>query len=137
MATATRTAPSPVHPELCEQPATEVVIFCYAYTIDDPGAVLLFDVFGTLVDWRSSLIEIAQTTATRSNVRADWAGIVDDWRRAISPRWTGFGRVRPGAISIPSSAARGRTFSPGAASSFQSRQGDAGRSLAAATALAR
>jgi FMN phosphatase YigB (HAD superfamily) len=27
--------------------------------------VLLFDVFGTLVDWRSSLIELAETTAPR------------------------------------------------------------------------
>ena len=27
--------------------------------------VLLFDVFGTLVDWRSSLIGIAETTADR------------------------------------------------------------------------
>ena len=27
----------PVHPELCEQPATEVVIFCYDYAMDDPA----------------------------------------------------------------------------------------------------
>jgi FMN phosphatase YigB (HAD superfamily) len=33
-----------------------------------PPRVLLFDVFGTLVDWRSSLIEIAGTTAGRSGV---------------------------------------------------------------------
>ncbi len=55
--------------------------------------VLLFDVFGTLVDWRSSLIEIAEATATRSDVRADWAGIVDDWRRAYQPAMD---RVRQG-----------------------------------------
>jgi 2-haloacid dehalogenase len=46
---------------------------------------LLFDVFGTLVDWRSSLIEIAEATAARSDAPADWAGIVDDWRRAYQP----------------------------------------------------
>jgi len=47
--------------------------------------VLLFDVFGTLVDWRSSLIELAETTAARDGLRADWAGVVDDWRRAYQP----------------------------------------------------
>ena len=47
--------------------------------------VLLFDVFGTLVDWRSSLIGIAQTTAARAGLRADWAAVVDDWRRAYQP----------------------------------------------------
>jgi 2-haloacid dehalogenase len=43
--------------------------------------VLLFDVFGTLVDWRSSLIDIAETTSAS----ADWAAVMDDWRRAYGP----------------------------------------------------
>lgn len=47
--------------------------------------VLLFDVFGTLVDWRSSLIDIAETTAARAGQQADWAAVVDDWRRAYQP----------------------------------------------------
>lgn len=47
--------------------------------------VLLFDVFGTVVDWRSSLIEIAGSAGGRHGQRADWAGIVDDWRRAYQP----------------------------------------------------
>jgi 2-haloacid dehalogenase len=47
--------------------------------------VLLFDVFGTLVDWRSSLIELAEATAARGSVQADWPGIIDDWRRAYQP----------------------------------------------------
>ncbi len=59
-----------------------------------PLRVLLFDVFGTLVDWRSSLIEIAETAATRARVHADWAGVVDDWRRAYQPAMD---RVRQGA----------------------------------------
>lgn len=59
-----------------------------------PPRVLLFDVFGTLVDWRSSLIDIAGTAAARSGVRADWAGIVDDWRRAYHPAMD---RIRRGA----------------------------------------
>ncbi len=47
--------------------------------------VLLFDVFGTLVDWRASLIELAETSAPRSGAQADWAAVVDDWRRAYQP----------------------------------------------------
>jgi 2-haloacid dehalogenase len=56
--------------------------------------VLLFDVFGTLVDWRSSLIEIAETAGSRAGSQADWAGIVDDWRRAYQPAMD---QVRRGA----------------------------------------
>src|SRR5215472_10580563 len=56
--------------------------------------VLLFDVFGTLVDWRSSLIELAEAAATQAGVQADWAAVVDDWRRAYQPAMD---RVRQGA----------------------------------------
>jgi 2-haloacid dehalogenase len=50
-----------------------------------PPRVLLFDVFGTLVDWRSSLLNLAVTTAAQSGVHADWAAVIDDWRRAYQP----------------------------------------------------
>jgi 2-haloacid dehalogenase len=56
--------------------------------------VLLFDVFGTLVDWRGSLIEFAEATAARAGLEADWAAVVDDWRRAYQPAMD---RVRQGA----------------------------------------
>lgn len=59
-----------------------------------PLRVLLFDVFGTLVDWRSSLIDIAAATAARSGVQADWAAVIDDWRRAYQPAMD---QVRDGA----------------------------------------
>ena len=59
-----------------------------------PIRVLLFDVFGTLVDWRSSLIGIAETAAGPGGPEADWAGVVDDWRRAYQPA---LDRVRQGA----------------------------------------
>jgi len=59
-----------------------------------PVRVLLFDVFGTLVDWRSSLIGVAETAAARAGLEADWAGVVDDWRRAYQPAMD---RVRHGA----------------------------------------
>ena len=59
-----------------------------------PLRVLLFDVFGTLVDWRTSLIGLAEAMANRTGVQADWAAIVDDWRRAYQPAMD---RVRHGA----------------------------------------
>jgi 2-haloacid dehalogenase len=51
----------------------------------DSLRVLLFDVFGTLVDWRSSLIDLATANAARAGLQADWVTIVDDWRRAYQP----------------------------------------------------
>jgi 2-haloacid dehalogenase len=50
-----------------------------------PLRVLLFDVFGTVVDWRSSLIGMAESAAAQGGLQADWAGVVDDWRRAYQP----------------------------------------------------
>ncbi len=54
--------------------------------------VLLFDVFGTVVDWRSSLIEIAESAVAYPGPDrgpeagwAGWAGVIDDWRRAYQP----------------------------------------------------
>lgn len=44
--------------------------------------VLLFDVFGTLVDWRGSLIAAGEEITERTGVEAEWAAVVDDWRRA-------------------------------------------------------
>jgi len=53
--------------------------------VDDPLRVLLFDVFGTLVDWRSSLIDLATANAAGAGLQADWVAIVDDWRRSYQP----------------------------------------------------
>jgi 2-haloacid dehalogenase len=47
--------------------------------------VLLFDVFGTLVDWRSSLTDLAAAAGTRAGVQADWPALIDDWRFAYQP----------------------------------------------------
>ena len=46
---------------------------------------LLFDVFGTLVDWRGSLLDEAANLGSRESLRANWPGVVDDWRRAYQP----------------------------------------------------
>ena len=54
---------------------------------------LLFDTFGTVVDWRGSLIaELSAFGRTRS-VAGDWAGLVDAWRAAYQPSMA---RVRTG-----------------------------------------
>jgi 2-haloacid dehalogenase len=55
--------------------------------------VLLFDVFGTVVDWRTSLRQWFQRFGREQNLEADWAGLVDDWRGAYEPAMA---RVRRG-----------------------------------------
>jgi len=46
---------------------------------------LVFDVFGTAVDWRRGVLAEAHAVEARTGVRADWAAVVDDWRRAYQP----------------------------------------------------
>jgi 2-haloacid dehalogenase len=55
--------------------------------------VLLFDVFGTVVDWRTSLQRWFQQFGREHNLEADWVGLVDDWRAAYEPSMA---RVRQG-----------------------------------------
>ncbi len=58
-----------------------------------PVEVLLFDVFGTVVDWRSSLQKWFQRFGRERKIEADWSGLVDDWRAAYEPSMA---RVRQG-----------------------------------------
>jgi 2-haloacid dehalogenase len=46
---------------------------------------LVFDVFGTVVDWRSSLIADFTAWSAKRGVSGDWAGLVDAWRQAYKP----------------------------------------------------
>jgi 2-haloacid dehalogenase len=41
---------------------------------------LVFDVFGTVVDWRTSLINDFTRWAETRGIRADWTALVDGWR---------------------------------------------------------
>jgi 2-haloacid dehalogenase len=41
---------------------------------------LTFDVFGTVVDWRTSLINDFTKGSETSGVKADWTALVDGWR---------------------------------------------------------
>ncbi|EKS40056.1 haloacid dehalogenase type II [Afipia clevelandensis] len=46
---------------------------------------LMFDVFGTVVDWRSSLIDNFTAWAARKGIKGDWTALVDGWRGAYMP----------------------------------------------------
>lgn len=46
---------------------------------------LVFDVFGTVVDWRTSLIDDFAAWGEARGHRGDWVGLVDAWRGAYVP----------------------------------------------------
>src|SRR5262249_57582840 len=46
---------------------------------------LIFDVFGTVVDWRGSLIADFTGWSRAGGVSADWPALVDAWRGAYFP----------------------------------------------------
>jgi 2-haloacid dehalogenase len=46
---------------------------------------LLFDVFGTVVDWRSSLIRRLERFGRENSLQANWATLADDWRAEYEP----------------------------------------------------
>jgi 2-haloacid dehalogenase len=46
---------------------------------------LLFDVFGTVVDWRGSIIAELTRFGAGKGVAADWAALTDDWRGMYQP----------------------------------------------------
>ena len=60
-----------------------------------PPVAIVFDTFGSVVDWRSGLIaDLTEFARTRS-VSADWAALVDAWRAAYHPSMD---RVRRGEL---------------------------------------
>jgi FMN phosphatase YigB (HAD superfamily) len=54
---------------------------------------LLFDVFGTVVDWRGSLVREGRELAARKGLELDWAAFADAWRAGYRPAME---RVRRG-----------------------------------------
>jgi len=46
---------------------------------------LLFDVFGTVVDWRGSLIADLSAFGAAKGISTDWAAFADDWRGLYQP----------------------------------------------------
>jgi 2-haloacid dehalogenase len=57
---------------------------------------LTFDVFGTVVDWRSSIIGEGKRIARKKRIQVDWASFADAWRAGYRPAMD---RVRRGALS--------------------------------------
>lgn len=46
---------------------------------------LLYDVFGTVVDWRTSIIDDLGAFGRERGLKVDWAQFADDWRRLYQP----------------------------------------------------
>jgi 2-haloacid dehalogenase len=47
----------------------------------DKVKALLFDVFGTVVDWRGSVIQEGEALGREKGLRVDWPAFADEWRR--------------------------------------------------------
>jgi 2-haloacid dehalogenase len=56
---------------------------------------LAFDVFGTVVDWRSSVIRELEQFGQRHGLQQDWATFADRWRAGYAPAME---RVRRGEL---------------------------------------
>jgi 2-haloacid dehalogenase len=56
---------------------------------------LIFDVFGTVVDWRGSVIREGEELGRRKNLDIDWAAFADEWRGRYAPSMD---RVRRGEL---------------------------------------
>src|SRR6266480_1732152 len=63
---------------------------------------LVFDVFGTCVDWRGSVIRECESTGRARGLHGvDWAALADEWRREGYIR--GIARIRAGETPYVSS----------------------------------
>jgi 2-haloacid dehalogenase len=56
---------------------------------------LVFDVFGTVVDWRGSVLRELRELGGGKGISADWESFVDDWRKGYPPAMQ---RVRGGEL---------------------------------------
>ncbi|MDQ6670753.1 MAG: haloacid dehalogenase type II [Chloroflexota bacterium] len=69
--------------------------------VADSIKVLVFDVFGTCVDWRGSVIRELEGVGRGKHLTADWAGMADEWRREGYIQ--GIARIRSGETPYVSS----------------------------------
>ena len=58
---------------------------------------LTFDVFGTVVDWRESIIREGKALARAKGLDVDWAKFADAWRGLYQPAMN---RVRRGEVAV-------------------------------------
>ena len=56
---------------------------------------MTFDVFGTVVDWRSSIVREGEELTTRTGIKVDWRRFADAWRAGYGPAMR---RVRSGEL---------------------------------------
>jgi len=56
---------------------------------------MTFDVFGTVVDWRSSIIEEFRSFGRERGISVDWEGFVDNWKSSYR---SGMDAVRAGKL---------------------------------------
>ncbi len=56
---------------------------------------ILFDTFGSVVDWRGSLIDELTAFGAARRISVDWTGLIDAWRGAYVPSMD---RVRSGEL---------------------------------------
>ncbi len=61
----------------------------------DGVKALVFDVFGTVVDWRTSIIKDLEAFGRAKNLQADWVAFTDAWRAGYQPAMD---KVRSGAL---------------------------------------
>ncbi|MEO6033248.1 MAG: haloacid dehalogenase type II, partial [Burkholderiaceae bacterium] len=57
---------------------------------------LAFDVFGTVVDWRSSIVREGEALAAARGLAVDWPAFADAWRAGYQPAMQ---RARSGEIA--------------------------------------
>jgi 2-haloacid dehalogenase len=55
----------------------------------------VFDIFGTVVDWRGSIVREGRALGDRHGIDGDWEGLADAWRRGYAPAMQ---EVRSGAL---------------------------------------
>ena len=54
--------------------------------MDSSGVkALIFDVFGTVVDWRTSITRQGQEFGKANGLKADWEAFADSWRSKYRP----------------------------------------------------
>src|SRR5262245_34242606 len=57
--------------------------------------ILVFDTFGTVVDWRSAVIAEGEKLGREKGLKVDWAAFADAWRAGYGPSMN---RVRSGEL---------------------------------------
>ncbi len=60
----------------------------------DSVKALIFDVFATVVDWRSSITREGQALGKQKGLNIDWEAFADDWRSLYDPA---IARIRDGS----------------------------------------